>query len=108
MLIQSTDGFFYIDPVILGHRWVLFVEDNNVLLARKGRVTWSTARRDLPKAGIRSKLIAPAEDRKIVIGEEYVKCSIFKIKLLKPIPPTNQYQGRTQHKPEDEEVLSWT
>lgn len=108
MMVQATDGFFYIDPVITGHRWVMFVEDNNVFVARKGRVSWSTTRRDLPKAGIHSKLIAPLEDHKIVIGEQYTNCSIFKIKLLKPIPPTNQHLGKTRYRIEEEEVLSWT
>lgn len=108
MLIQATDDHFYRNPVILGKRWVLFVEDDYVLIARKGRVTWSTARRDLPKSGVHCKLDQCLEDRKAVIGQEYINCSIFKIKLLKPIPPTNHYQGRIYYvSPDDEEILAW-
>ena len=106
MMIQSTDGFYYRNPVILGHRWVLFIEDNYVLIARKDRVMWTTARRPLAKVGIHCKLISPTNDRKVVIGEEYIKSSIFKIKLLKPLPLPDQHQGKTSM-PENEEVLSW-
>lgn len=106
-MIQSTDRFFYRNPVITGHRWVLFVEDDYVLVARKGRITWSTARRPLAQAGIRSTLINALPDRKVIIGEEYINCSIFKIKLLKRIPSPETHQGKTHFKPMDEEVLSW-
>lgn len=107
MMIQSTDKLFYRNPVITGHRWMLFVEDDYVLIARKGRVTWSTTRRPLAQAGIRSTLIQSITDRKVIIGEEYINCSIFKINLLKPIPIPKGHQGKTYFKPIDEEVLSW-
>ena len=104
MLIQGTDDYFYRDPVIVGHRWILFTEDENVLIARMGRVSWSTARRPLAKAGIHSSLIQPVVDRKVIVNEQYTNCSIFIIKLLKPIPPTN---GAKTYYPCDEEILRW-
>ena len=108
MLIQGTDDFFYQEPTILGHRWAFFTEDDNVLIARKGQVLWTTARRPLAKAGVHCSLIQPLADRKVIVNEQYVMCSIFKIKLLKPIPPTDVYDLKTWYAPSDEEILAWT
>lgn len=110
MYIQATDRRYYEDPTILGHRWILFTEDDKVLVARIGRVSWSTTRRHLPKAGISCSLINPMKDRVMLIDPHYMTlASVFEVKLRKPIPPPDLHCGGTSWRDSlDSKVLEWT
>ena len=107
MFVQSVDGRFYRNPRLVTPKLILEISDDGIYVKRKGVVEWSTARRDLPSAGIHCRFIeAYVATEKVIIGEELVAASVFKVELRKPIPTPTTYEGYSTTEPKgvDEEI----
>ena len=110
MNIQSTDGLWYRNPAWGSDRFAVQECDDHLILMYKGRVTWPTARRVLPKLGIKAKLDKCCSDTSIIFDQKMVTGSVFRLRLVAPIPKPECHEGAFAEAPDplfNGTTLSW-
>ncbi len=110
MIIQSTDGHFYRNPVIdLGDRKLVCDDTNGVRLIRQKYVTWRVANHGLRELGITLKQAGDPELIDHIFNGQLCPSVAFSVIVKKPIPtPTAFDTDIVAFTPDDsEETLLW-
>lgn len=109
MIVQSSDGFFYQNPTFTTNNAIVEFNDDGCILYRKGRVTWRTAVKVLTELGLKARRVDREPEDRIfkVIGDDFYECSVFTLRVIKPIPTPKSYDTRINVPSTAEEDVLW-
>lgn len=113
MIVESTDGYFYQNPQVEVPKGVLVVSDDGIILKRKGKIKWTTARKGV---GVKLALVEDAGVDSFIYQERLATCTRFVVSLKEPIPKPFAFDAKFTSPPTeydlkqmgDECLLSWS
>ena len=111
MIVQSTDGHYYLNPSFQGPNWVVKMVDCVELKYRQRSskpVSWKTARKVLRPAGIKAAFYDFTGFDSEIIGDKLQTVTVYGIRLLGPIPTPCGFEARVgKPDPNDFDLASW-
>lgn len=97
MILKSTDGFWYGDPLYQGDGYRIETTDYGMRIVVRGprAMNWNTVRRKVSPE-LRKALIplSVGESCMAVFDDDYVRATSFDIRIREPVPVPDSFTAR--------------